>query len=68
MDEGPFLKEERHLIDNICSLLLGYINSYKARTILFRAKRKERQRKRHIRAAGKSHKQPAAASALLKQA
>lgn len=48
MDEGPFLKEERHLIDNICSLLLGYINSYKARTILFRAKRKERQQKRHI--------------------
>ncbi len=47
MDEGPFLKEERHLIDNICSLLLGYINSYKARTILFRAKRKERQQKRH---------------------
>ena len=46
MDEGPFLREERHLIDNICSLLLGYINSYKARTIFFRVKRKERQEKR----------------------
>jgi hypothetical protein len=41
IDEGPFLKEERHLIDNICSLLVGYINSYKARSILFRARQKE---------------------------
>ncbi len=46
LDEGPFLKEERHLLDNICSLLLGYINSYKARTILFRVKRKESLQKR----------------------
>ena len=48
MDEGPFLKEERHLIDNICSLLMGYINSRKARNILFRAKRKLSQEKQHI--------------------
>ncbi len=46
MDEGPFLEEERHLIDNIASLLAGYINSYKAKTLLFRAKRKERQEKK----------------------
>ncbi len=31
--EGPFLKEERDLIQNIASLLTGYINSYKARDI-----------------------------------
>jgi len=31
--EGPFLKEERDLIQNIGSLLTGYINSYKARDI-----------------------------------
>ena len=53
MDEGPFLREERHLIDNICSLLLGYINSYKAKSILFRAKRKETQK---IRQAGYQEK------------
>ena len=33
-NEGPFLKEERDLIQNIGSLLTGYINSYKARDIL----------------------------------
>jgi len=32
--EGPFLKEERDLIQNISSLLTGYINSYKARDII----------------------------------
>ena len=32
--EGPFLKEERDLIQNIASLLTGYINSYKARDII----------------------------------
>lgn len=33
-EEGPFLKEERDLIQNIGSLLTGYINSYKARDII----------------------------------
>ncbi|MCX6325391.1 MAG: pyruvate, phosphate dikinase [Bacteroidia bacterium] len=33
-NEGPFLKEERNLIQNIGSLLTGYINSYKARDII----------------------------------
>jgi hypothetical protein len=33
-NEGPFLKEERDLIQNIGSLLTGYINSYKARDII----------------------------------
>jgi hypothetical protein len=33
-EEGPFLKEERDLIQNIASLLTGYINSYKARDII----------------------------------
>jgi hypothetical protein len=32
--EGPFLKEERDLIQNISSLITGYINSYKARDII----------------------------------
>lgn len=33
-DEGPFLKEERHLIDNIASLLSGYLNSLKGKELL----------------------------------
>jgi hypothetical protein len=32
-DEGPFLKEERDLIQNISSLISGYINSQKAREL-----------------------------------
>jgi hypothetical protein len=32
-DEGPFLKEERDLIQNIASLISGYINSHKARDL-----------------------------------
>jgi hypothetical protein len=32
-DEGPFLKEERDLIQNISSLITGYINSLKARDL-----------------------------------
>ena len=32
--EGPFLKEERDLIQNIASLITGYINSHKARDLI----------------------------------
>ena len=32
--EGPFLKEERDLIQNIASLITGYVNSYKARDLI----------------------------------
>ncbi|HLN21412.1 MAG TPA: PEP/pyruvate-binding domain-containing protein [Bacteroidales bacterium] len=32
--EGPFLKEERDLIQNISNIITGYINSYKARDII----------------------------------
>ncbi len=34
MDEGPFLKEERNLINNIAMILSGYINSIKGRDVL----------------------------------
>lgn len=37
-DEGPFLKEERDLIQNIASLITGYINSYKARELIHKVK------------------------------
>lgn len=33
-NEGPFLKEERDLIQNIASLITGYLNSYKARDLI----------------------------------
>ncbi|MGE5419512.1 MAG: hypothetical protein ACM3UT_04960, partial [Chloroflexota bacterium] len=33
-DEGPFLKEERDLIQNISNIITGYLNSYKARNII----------------------------------
>ncbi|MBN1599371.1 MAG: hypothetical protein JW894_13845 [Bacteroidales bacterium] len=31
--EGPFLKEERNLLINICKLISGYLNDYKGRDI-----------------------------------
>lgn len=34
LDEGPFLKEERHLIDNLANMITGYINSMLARTVI----------------------------------
>ncbi|MBU0486456.1 MAG: PAS domain S-box protein [Bacteroidetes bacterium] len=36
-DEGPFLREERHLIDNIAVSVVGFLNSIKAKDILHRA-------------------------------
>lgn len=30
LDEGPFLKEERHLINNLASIITGYLNSVAA--------------------------------------
>jgi len=31
--EGPFLNEERHLIDNLANIIAGYLNSIKGKTI-----------------------------------
>ncbi len=33
-DEGPFLKEERDLINNLSEIICGYLNSYKGREII----------------------------------
>lgn len=38
IDEGPFLREERQLIDNIASLIVGFINGLKAREIFSKGK------------------------------
>jgi CheY-like chemotaxis protein len=40
-DEGPFLKEERDLIQNIGSLITGYINSAMARDLIRQSKIQE---------------------------
>jgi hypothetical protein len=42
-DEGPFLKEERDLIQNISSLITGYINSYKAKDLIRMSHFQERE-------------------------
>ncbi len=34
LDEGPFLLEERHLIENLANMVTGYINSLLARTMI----------------------------------
>lgn len=38
-DEGPFLKEERHLIENLSHIIVGYINSEKGKELLLRSKK-----------------------------
>ena len=40
LDEGPFMKEERHLINNLAGQLTGYLNSLKGKTLL----KKEKER------------------------
>ena len=34
LDEGPFLLEERHLIDNLANMITGYINSALAKNVI----------------------------------
>lgn len=34
MEEGPFLKEERHLINNLAVIIVGYLNGLKAKSVL----------------------------------
>lgn len=39
IDEGPFLKEERHLIENLTHIIVGYINSEKGKELLLGSKK-----------------------------
>jgi hypothetical protein len=41
-DEGPFLKEERHLIANLASAISGYLNSMAARELLKKTRTPEK--------------------------
>jgi hypothetical protein len=44
LDEGPFLKEERNLIRNLANMIMGYINSIKAKEII---NKEEKNKKIH---------------------
>ncbi len=43
-DEGPFLKEERDLINNITNILTGYLNSIKGKNIIKEVKTSQRRK------------------------
>jgi hypothetical protein len=43
--EGPFLKEERDLILNLSNLILGFINSIKAKEIIWKQDKKKEQKR-----------------------
>lgn len=45
-DEGPFLKEERHLINNLASLISGYLNRVRWRKIVEKTKQDEQKQKK----------------------
>jgi len=42
MDEGPFLREERHLIENLAGIISGHINSIEGKTILTKTREKSK--------------------------
>jgi len=48
LDEGPFLKEERHLIENIANILVGYINSETGKQLLTQTRKKDPKKKEII--------------------
>lgn len=62
LDEGPFMKEERMLIENLGNILTGYLNSISAKAILSRTSDEER-----FRAVQVSKKTPATPSKQLLQ-
>jgi hypothetical protein len=41
MDEGPFLKEERHLVVNLANAITGYLNSIAAKELLKKSRQEE---------------------------
>ncbi len=45
MDEGPFLKEERHLIENLAAMITGHINSVRGKLIIESSAGKEKRKK-----------------------
>jgi hypothetical protein len=48
LDEGPFLKEERQLIDNLASIIANYLNSQEARKILQKSREEDTVREELI--------------------
>jgi hypothetical protein len=46
IDEGPFLKEERHLINNLAALISGYLNTIRGKILLKVAQIQEKNAKK----------------------
>ncbi len=40
VDEGPFLREERHLIENLAAMIAGHINSIEGKTFITKTREK----------------------------
>ncbi len=62
LDEGPFLKEERYLIDNLASIIQNYVNSTEAKEVL-----RESLEETRIPAEIHEFKEPRVSSRLLLQ-
>lgn len=45
MDEGPFLREERHLIENLAAMIAGHINSERGKVMITKSSEAEKLRK-----------------------
>ncbi len=60
LDEGPFLQEERDLLVNLANILVGYINSIKAKEIISKDDKKKevlsRERQKVLSGEGDSYK------------
>jgi len=63
LDEGPFLNEERDLINNLATQIVGYLNGLKAKEIL----EKEKQEKRKIKEVKEPDKEAVASRQLLQK-
>jgi hypothetical protein len=62
LDEGPFLKEERDLLVNLSNIIVGYINSIKAKEIIGKE-----EKKKEVLSKDKPSKQPLSSRQLLQK-
>jgi len=63
MDEGPFLKEERDLINTLANIIAGYINSFRAREIIRRSRPQPFNKEEFL----KEEQEPTSSRQLLQQ-
>ncbi len=48
MDDGPFLREERHLLENLVGMVAGHISSIEGKTILTKTREKSKGAKAQV--------------------